>query len=270
MIKRFTFRLLLVGLCLNSGLSFADTQLRLATTTSTYNSGLLDFLLPEFEAKTGVQVQVISVGTGAALRLGQDGDVDLVMTHAPEAEAAFVAAGYGIEPKALMYNDFVIVGPVDDPSGLKEARSAVDAFKRMVTSNVLFISRGDESGTHIKETEIWQAADITLPFAGYRAVGQGMGRVLSIADELQAYALTDRGTWLAMKRKLDLALVYEGDERLFNPYQVILVNPDRHPHVKVNVARQLSDWLVSAEGQALINAFEIEGEALFFASAHSE
>ncbi|EXJ09864.1 MULTISPECIES: ABC transporter substrate-binding protein [Nitrincola] len=270
MIKRLIFGLLLISLFVNSGLSFADAQLRLATTTSTYNSGLLDFLLPEFEAKTGVQVHVISVGTGAALRLGQDGDVDLVMTHAPEAEAAFVAAGYGIEPKALMYNDFVIVGPLNDPSGLKEVNSAVDAFTQMVARDAMFISRGDDSGTHIKENEIWHAANITLPFAGYRAVGQGMGRVLSIADELQAYALTDRGTWLAMKSKLDLALVYEGDERLFNPYQVILVNPERHPHVKVDLARQLSDWLVSTEGQRLINAFQIEGEALFFASADSE
>ncbi|KAA0875077.1 substrate-binding domain-containing protein [Nitrincola tapanii] len=263
---RFGLLCLLLALCISSNLQ-AQTQLRLATTTSTYNSGLLDYLLPHFEQASGIQVQVISVGTGAALRLGQDGDVDLVMTHAPEAETEFVAAGYGIEPRALMYNDFVIVGPAQDPAGIAQKQTAVDAFARIVLQGAIFVSRGDDSGTHIKELSYWQALEQTLPFPGYRAVGQGMGRVLSIADEMQGYTLTDRGTWLAMRAKLDNQLLLQGDPSLFNSYQVILVNPERHPHVQVDEARRFSDWLVSETGQALINAFQVDGEPLFFASA---
>ncbi|WP_206057445.1 substrate-binding domain-containing protein [Nitrincola schmidtii] len=245
----------------------ADEMLRLATTTSTYNSGLLDYLLPVYKEKTGVEVQVISVGTGAALRLGQDGDVDLVMTHAPEAEAAFVEAGHGIMPKALMYNDFVIVGPDSDPASLKTAENIIDAFSQIADSGSIFVSRGDESGTHMKELELWEMADKNLPFEGYRSVGQGMGRVLSLADEMEGYTLTDRGTWLAMKNRLDSVLVFEGDEQLFNPYQVILVNPERHPHTLYDQAKAFANWLVSAEGQDLIDSFQVEGEQLFFASA---
>lgn len=246
---------------------FADNMLRLATTTSTYNSGLLDFLLPYFEEESGIRVQVISVGTGAALRLGQDGDVDLVMTHDPAAEAVFVEAGHGIEPRGLMYNDFVLVGPAADLANLQLADSVQNAFSRIAASGSVFVSRGDDSGTHIKELAFWESTGQNLPFQGYRSVGQGMGRVLSLADEMEGYALTDRGTWLAMKNRLDLALVYEGDASLFNPYQVILVNPERHPHVEVDLARAFADWLVSEQGQRLIDSFQIEGEPLFFASA---
>lgn len=263
--KRFLLVVCLMLLTMQSAL--AEKMLRLATTTSTYNSGLLDFLLPHFEEETDISVQVISVGTGAALRLGQDGDVDLVMTHAPAAEATFVEAGHGIEPRGLMYNDFVLVGPVADPADLQSAESALDAFKRIAESGAVFVSRGDDSGTHMKELAFWESAGQELSFDGYRSVGQGMGRVLSLADEMEGYALTDRGTWLAMKNRLDLALVYEGDARLFNPYQVILVNPERHPHVEVDLARAFADWLVSEQGQHLIDSFQIEGEQLFFASA---
>lgn len=247
----------------------ADTTLRLATTTSTYHSGLLDYLLPVYQERTGIQVQVISVGTGAALRLAQDGDVDLVMTHAPDAEAAFVEAGHGVMPRLLMYNDFVIVGPHADPALLQSARSLKDALTNIAQGNVIFVSRGDDSGTYIKELQLWQLADQALPFDGYRSVGQGMGRVLSLADEMEGYALTDRGTWLAMKHQLDLALLFAGDEHLFNPYQVILVNPDRHPHVEYDQAKAFADWLVSDQGQMLIRNFSVDGEALFIGLAHA-
>lgn len=244
----------------------AREMLRLATTTSTYNSGLLDYLLPHFEAEHDTTIHVISVGTGKALRLGQDGDVDLVMTHAPEAEARFVADGHGIDPRSLMYNDFVIVGPQADPAGISEQDSVVEVFRAIAAEQAIFVSRGDDSGTHIKELELWQQAAVELPFAGYRAVGQGMGQVLSIADEMEGYTLADRGTWLAMRARLDAALLFQGDEVLFNPYQVILVSPARHPDANHDLARKLSDWLVSEEGQALINSFKVDGEQLFFAN----
>lgn len=244
----------------------AREMLRLATTTSTYNSGLLDYLLPHFEAEHDARVHVISVGTGKALRLGQDGDVDLVMTHAPVAEADFVALGYGIQPRALMFNDFVIIGPSSDPAGVRRYNAVPDVLRAIASAQAIFVSRGDESGTHIKELELWQQAAVALPFKGYRAVGQGMGQVLSIADEMEGYTLTDRGTWLAMRARLDASLLFQGDEILFNPYQVILVNPERHPDTNHAMARKLSDWLVSEEGQALINSFKVEGEQLFFAN----
>lgn len=257
----------LVLLVMISTASSADTLLRLATTTSTYNSGLLDYLLPIYQEKTGIQVQVISVGTGAALRLGQDGDVDVVMTHAPRAEARFVEAGYGVMPRALMYNDFVIVGPRDDSALITTASSVADAFSLIAQSGAIFVSRGDDSGTHIKELQLWELAEQELPFESYRSVGQGMGRVLSLADEMEGYTLTDRGTWLAMKNRLDSALLFEGDEHLFNPYQVILVNPERHPDALYDAAMDFSNWLISPEGQELINSFQVEGEQLFFASS---
>ena len=269
MLKLFKPLLILALLTFGSMVQ-AQTTLRLATTTSTYNSGLLDYLLPVYEAASGVQVQVISVGTGAALRLGQDGDVDLVMTHAPEAEAAFVEAGHGVLPRALMYNDFVLVGPASDPASLQTAGDVDSAFKQIVQQGSIFVSRGDESGTHMKELALWEQAGQSLPFDGYRSVGQGMGRVLSLADEMEGYTLTDRGTWLAMKSRLDSVLVVEGDEQLFNPYQVILVNPDRHAHVAYDQAKAFADWLVSPEGQELIDSFQVEGEQLFFASAENE
>lgn len=256
----------LIVLCFVSPLS-ADSQLRLATTTSTYNSGLLDNLLPIFEQKTGVRVQVISVGTGAALRLAQDGDVDLVITHAPEAEEAFIQSGHGVMPQPLMYNNYIIVGPKEDPAALISAKSLSEALSLIVTQQQIFVSRGDNSGTHIKELQLWENAGQVIPFKGYRSVGQGMGRVLSLADEMEAYTLTDRGTWLAMKSRLDSVVVFEGDEQLYNPYQVILVNPDHHHHVRYDAAKALQDWLVSDEGQGFINNFTIEGEPLFYGTA---
>ncbi|MBE0507216.1 MAG: substrate-binding domain-containing protein [Marinospirillum sp.] len=256
---------LLFSFCLP--LSAADI-IRLATTTSTYNSGLLDHLLPHFEKKQGVKVQVLSVGTGQALKLGQDGDVDLVMTHAPAAEEAFVEAGYGIEPRSLMYNDFVLVGPKNDPLQLAQSEGVLDAIDRIRLGKGIFISRGDDSGTHKKELELWALSGNMPDFSGYRAVGQGMGKVLLMASEMQGYTLTDRGTWLALRSKLDLQLLVEGSVDLANPYQVILVNPKRHPSINQKGARQLRDWLISKEGQTLIGNFQINGEQLFFPDAH--
>lgn len=240
---------------------------RLATTTSTYNSGLLDYLLPEFEKANGATIQVIAVGTGKALRMGRDGDVDLVMTHAPKAEAKFVNEGHGVQPRGIMYNDFVLVGPKNDPADVKSAKSIKEALAKVSANNALFISRGDDSGTHKKELGLWKQAGTKLPFEGYREVGQGMGKVLQISSELQAYTLTDRGTWLAYKSKVDLEIASEGDKGLFNPYQVILVNPAKFDGLNTRGAQALSDWLVSEATQKRINDFRLHGERLFIANA---
>ncbi|MCL9776764.1 substrate-binding domain-containing protein [Vibrio methylphosphonaticus] len=242
-------------------------HVRLATTTSTYHSGLLDYLLPEFTKETGYQVDIIAAGTGKSLRMGENGDVDLVMTHAPKAEAAFVKAGYGIEPHKVMYNDFVIVGPEKDPANVHDQKSIDQVFDSIAKTNAIFISRGDDSGTHKKELLIWQQTKIEPNFAGYRSVGQGMGPTLNMASEMQGYTMTDRGTWLAYQAKLDLAVLFEGDKQLFNPYQVILVNPARFPTLNTAGAKALSQWLVSDKGQTMINSYRKMGEQLFVANA---
>ncbi|WP_404416376.1 substrate-binding domain-containing protein [Marinospirillum sp.] len=263
LVKRFIlFCLLAISFPL-----LAQDVVRLATTTSTYNSGLLDYLLPHFEEQHANEVQVLSVGTGQALRLGQDGDVDLVLTHAPEAEAAFVEAGHGIEPKGLMYNDFILLGPPQDQLNLYEARGVLDAFDQIRASNQTFISRGDDSGTHKKELELWNRSGGLPEFSRYQAVGQGMGRTLIMTSELQGYTLADRGTWLAMQEQLELEVVYEGGIDLANPYQVILVNPERHSGINHSGARKLQDWLVSPEAQKLIDRFSVNGEQLFYSDA---
>ena len=253
--------------CLLVSVAQAADTVRLATTTSTYNSGLLDYLLPKFEADHPYQIQVIPVGTGKALRLGRDGDVDLVLTHAPAAEKAFVDAGYGVEPHGVMYNDFVIVGPSDDPAGIAGGDDATQAFATLAEDEALFVSRGDDSGTDKKEKILWEQAGVTPDFDGFRAAGQGMGEVLKMASELQGYTLTDRGTWLAMQDKLDLEIMVEGDTQLFNPYQVILVNPERYDGLNTQGARALAEWLISDEGQSLIDGFRLNGKVLFHASA---
>ncbi|WP_375322514.1 substrate-binding domain-containing protein [Aliivibrio logei] len=240
---------------------------RLATTTSTYHSGLLDYLLPEFKKDSGYEVQVLAAGTGKALKMGENGDVDLVMTHAPKAEANFVEKGYGVDPKALMYNDFVLVGPKADPAHIHGMKDVTAAFKNMAESDVTFVSRGDDSGTNKKELILWSQAKIEPNFGGYKAVGQGMGPTLNMTSELQAYTLTDRGTWLAYQNKLDLEIMVEGDKRLFNPYQVILINPERYNNLNTKGAQVFSDWLVSDKGQAMINSFKLNGKQLFTADA---
>ena len=241
----------------------APPSVRLATTTSTENSGLLKYLLPRFTEATGYPVHVLATGTGKALRMGQDGDVDLVLVHAPEAEQAFMDAGHGVERAAVMYNDFVLVGPAADPAGIAGAKDAQQALERIRVSGSLFVSRGDDSGTHKKELELWQAAGLTHDWPGYREAGQGMGKVLQMAAELDAYTLADRGTWLAMRKGLPLKVLSEGDARLLNPYSVILVNPEKYPDINLAGAKALHDWLISGPGQALIGSFKVDGEVLF-------
>lgn len=264
----------LIALTMASGMSSlavsAENIIRLATTTSTYNSGLLDALLPVFEKKHNAKVQVIAVGTGKALRMGEAGDVDVVMTHAPGAEKKFVDAGHGIEPTGVMYNDFVVVGPAADPAGIKGEKDVAAALKKVADANSSFVSRGDDSGTHKKEKKLWVAAGVEGGFANYKEVGQGMGKVLQMSDELNSYTLTDRGTWLAYESRLQLELLVEGDERLFNPYQIIIVNPAKYEKLNTQGARALRDWFVSKEGQKMIGDFRINDKPLFIASAAAQ
>ncbi len=256
----FTF-VLGVALC-NTVL--AEEYLRLATTTSTENTGLLAVLHPPFEQQNDVKVHVISVGTGKALRLGQDGDVDVVLVHAPAAEIEFVNAGHGIERQPVMHNDFILLGPADDPAGVKGAESLANAMQNISKGGHTFISRGDDSGTHQKELELWKAAGVKPGGAWYLAVGQGMGQVLQMANDKQAYTLSDRGTYLAGMDRLDLAIVYEYTAGLDNPYHVIIVNPERHPHVKLDLARKYVSFLVGEQGQTIIREFGVNGQPLFF------
>jgi tungstate transport system substrate-binding protein len=247
--------------------ALADNRvIRLATTTSTESSGLLRDLLPAFEHSRGYRVHVIAVGTGKALRMGQDGDVDVVMVHARSDEEKFVAAGHGVNRRDLMYNDFVLVGPKQDPAGVRSTRTAAGALARIAETGAVFTSRGDYSGTHKQELELWQANGVVPKGRWYRAVGQGMEQTLQIAAEMQAYTLTDRATWIALSSKLDLAVLREGDPSLFNPYGIIAVNPKRYPDVNYRGAMALIDWLTSPAGQGRIAAFRVGGEPLFFPS----
>jgi tungstate transport system substrate-binding protein len=244
-------------------------HIRLATTTSTYHSGLRDYLLPEFEKDTGYKVDIIAAGTGKALKMGENGDVDLVMTHAPKAEGAFVDKGYGVLPRKLMYNDFVIVGPKADPAEIQDDKNVIEVFKEIANKDATFVSRGDDSGTHKKEMGIWAQTKLEPNFGGYRSVGQGMGPTLNMASEMQGYTMTDRGTWLAYQNRLELTILFQGDTKLFNPYQVILVNPERYPAINYQAAKAFSDWLVNPRGQGLINSFRLNGKQLFVANAES-
>jgi len=237
--------------------------LRLATTTSTENSGLLRDLLPLFEAGSGYRVHVIAVGTGKALKLGQNGDVDVLLVHAPAAERAFVEAGYGIDHHRIMYNDFVILGPANDPADIRHSDSAADAMQRIARHSIAFVSRGDDSGTHKKERQLWQAAGLSPHGKWYLEAGQGMGKVLQISAELLAYTLTDRGTWLAFRDKLPLQVLFEGDPVLYNPYGVMAVNPQRYPDLNYAGARAFINWLISDQGQARIGGFRLAGKKLF-------
>ncbi|MCH7880658.1 MAG: substrate-binding domain-containing protein [Proteobacteria bacterium] len=240
-----------------------DSLLLLATTTSTANSGLLDYLLPEFEKDSSIRVHYIAVGTGKALRLGKDGDVDVVLVHARSAEQKFVDSGFGVERFDVMYNDFVLVGPPTDPAKIASSQSVFEALDKIRKSQNTFISRGDDSGTHKKELSLWKGIDYSPEGDWYKEVGQGMGKVIQIANELGAYTMTDRGTWLAYRSKSNLALLYHGDQPLFNPYGIIAVNPWRHSHVNYSGAQSLIRWLTSSKGQQLIAEFKVQGEQLF-------
>jgi tungstate transport system substrate-binding protein len=265
-IYRLKRALIVIALACISTIATADS-IRFATTTSTYNSGLLDYLLAEYAKHSDTQVHVISVGTGKALKMAERGDVDLVMTHAPEAEAQFIANGFGVNAKGVMYNDFVLVGPLEDPAKVNAADSVTKGLAAIMASNQRFISRGDDSGTHKKELQLWQHLGQEPNFNGYLESGRGMGHSLHMASEMGAYTMTDRGTWLALKDKLQLRLVLESDPRLVNPYQVMMVNPKRHPHVKVEASSKFAAWLLSPTGQGVIDEFRINGEVLFVPSA---
>jgi tungstate transport system substrate-binding protein len=245
----------------------AETRLRMSTTTSTDNSGLLAVLLPPFETQHDMKVDVIAVGTGKALKLGENGDVDVVFVHARPAEDKFVADGYGVNRRDVMHNDFVVVGPKEDPSGLQQAESAAQAFRKLSEGKTLFISRGDDSGTHKKERTIWKAAGISPLGDWYSEAGQGMGAVLQIADEKRGYALSDRGTFIAYGDKLELTVLYEGDPILYNPYGIIAVNPARHPHVNYAGAMALIAYVTGREGQKIIEGYKMKGKQLFYPDA---
>jgi tungstate transport system substrate-binding protein len=241
-------------------------RLILATTTSTQDSGLLDVILPDFEAQAGVDVDVIAVGTGQALKLGEDGNADVLLVHARNLEDAFMEAGHGVRREDVMYNDYVIVGPADDPAAIQGSATAAEALTKIAEAGAPFISRGDESGTHNKELSIWEAAGIEPSGDWYIAAGQGMGAVLTMANEQQAYALSDRATYLARTLEgTDLVILMEGDPVLFNPYGVITVNPEKNPDIQVDLANQFVDWIISVPAQAMIEQYGVDefGQSLF-------
>ena len=237
--------------------------LRMAVTTSFYNSGLSDVLLPEIKADLDLDVELIIVGTGQALRLGEAGDVDAILAHARTAEDTFLANGFGTHRREIMYNDFIVIGPMADPAGVANAQTAVEAFTTIANTQAPFVSRGDDSGTHKKELALWAAAETTPKGDWYRATGAGMGATLNVASGMNAYTFSDRASWLNFGNKGDLSLLFAGDPALFNQYAYIPVNPARWPHVKAALAVQLEDWLTSAKAEALINAYTINGEHLF-------
>jgi tungstate transport system substrate-binding protein len=251
-----------------SPLSFAQNVIRMSTTTSTENSGLLKWLLPAFETRTGTRINVIAVGTGKALELGKNGDVDVCLVHARKLEDQFVADGWGIDRRDVMYNDFVVAGPVSDPAHVKGMKDVIGAFKQIASANIKFISRGDNSGTDVMEKDYWKTVGTKPAGANYVSAGLGMGEVLNMAAEMNAYTLTDRATYGAYKAKTGLAILVEGDKRMFNPYGIIAVNPGRHKDINYKGAKLLIDWITSTEGQARIASFKPEGEQLFFPSAH--
>ena len=240
------------------------------STTSTRNSGLLDHLLPEFTAGSGIEVRVVAVGTGQALRNARNGDGDVLLVHAKPAEERFVADGFGVERFDLMYNDFMIVGPAGDPAGVSGMRDAVAGFAKIARAGAAFASRGDDSGTHGRELDLWKEAGIDASSASggwYREIGSGMGATLNLAAGMGAYTLTDRATWTAFDNKGDLTVHVEGDARLFNQYGVILVNPKKHPHVKAAAGQAFIGWLLGPEGQRAIASFRVAGRQLFFPNA---
>ena len=245
-----------------------DRTVLLATTTSVDNSGLIDYLRPVLEKETGFTYKVIAAGTGKALKMGQAGDVDVLLVHEKNSEIAFVEAGYGVRRTPFMFNDFVLVGPKNDPVDIGEKKSVSEAIESIAVGNVSFISRGDDSGTHKKELALWRQVGIEPDGPWYREAGQGMGKTLQIADELQAYTLTDRGTWLFNQDKLDLKVVLEGDISLHNQYSVIAVNPDLHQTNHAG-AIALSNWVVSHKGQVMIDQYHINGQQLFHANGGS-
>jgi len=263
MLKRIAL-VIAVILATSTGVA-AEERLRMSTTTSTENSGLLKVLLPPFEQQNNCKVDVIAVGTGKSLKIGESGDSDIVFVHARTLEDKFVADGFGVNRKDVMYNDFVILGPADDPAGVKGSKTTAEALARVAAKQASFISRGDESGTHVKEKELWKAAGVKPAGAWYVEAGQGMGEVIIMATEKRAYTLADRGTYNAFKKaKTDLKIIFEGEQGLFNPYGIIAVNPAKHPHVKYDLAMKFIDYITGAEGQKIIADYRVDGEPIFF------
>jgi tungstate transport system substrate-binding protein len=270
-------RSILLGALLAAGLGLTtgpvigeDKCITVASTTSTENSGLFGHLLPIFQEKTGIEVRVVAVGTGQAIELARHGDADVLFVHHKPSEEKFVADGFGVERHEVMYNDFVIVGPAADPAGIKGDKDVVDALTKIAAAATPFASRGDDSGTHKAELALWQEAGVDVAGASgtwYRETGSGMGPTLNTAAGMDAYALTDRGTWLAFDNRQNLAIMVEGDPRLFNQYGIILVNQAKHPHVKAELGQTFIDWVLSAEGQDAIAAFKINGQQAFFPNA---
>lgn len=272
--------------------ALAQETIKMSTTTSTQDSGLLEVLLPEFKKDTGIEVQVLAKGTGAAIRDGEDGNVDVIFVHDPEREEKFVADGFGTKRYKVMHNDFVILGDASDPAGIKGGRDAAAAFKAIADKKAEFISRGDESGTHFKELAVWKKSGVNMEKtskktikagkevdivfeaptgAWYLSIGQGMGKTLIMAAEKKAYTLSDRGTFISQKfgiaQPTPLEIVVEGDEALFNPYGVIPVNPAKHSHAKVEAATKFADWLVSERGQKVIADYKLKGQQVFYPDA---
>ena len=270
-LRRILLHAALAGLALTlAPLASAQRFITVASTTSTEQSGLFRHILPLFEKKTGIQVRVVALGTGQALDLARRGDADVVFVHAKSAEGKFLSEGHGVKRLPVMYNDFVLIGPKGDPAKIAGGKDAREALKRIRGAGAPFVSRGDRSGTHIAEIDLWKAAGIDIakdkgPW--YRDTGQGMGPALNTASSMNAYVLADRGTWLAFRNRGDLAVLVQGDKRLFNQYGVMLVNPDRHPNVKRADGQAFVDWLVSPEGQKAIADYRIGGEQLFYPNA---
>lgn len=261
---------LLAALSLCGPASAAGRYITVASTTSTENSGLFGHLRPLFTAKTGIQVRVVAVGTGQALKLARNGDADVLFVHHRPSEEQFVREGYGVRRYDVMYNDFVLLGPAADPAGVRGLDDISAALARIAGDSSVFVSRGDDSGTHKKELSLWDSAKVDVAASSgrwYRETGSGMGATLNTASAMDGYVLSDRASWLSFTNRGRLEIVVEGDPRLFNPYGVILVNPQRHPHVKADDGQAFVDWLVSAEGQAAIGAYRLQGRQAFFPDA---
>jgi len=248
-----------------------DNSIVVASTTSTQDSGLFGHILPLFKKRTGINVKVVALGTGQALDVGRRGDADVVFVHARAEEEKLVAQGFGVKRYPVMYNDFVLVGPRSDPARIGKSKDIVQALRTIMGKTAPFISRGDRSGTHIAELHLWKDAGIDIEQqkdGWYKSIGQGMGAALNTASASNAYVLADRGTWLSFKNKGELAVLVQGDKRLFNQYGVILVSPAKHPHVKKVQGQQFIDWLISSEGQRAIGDYKVNGEPLFFPNAN--
>jgi tungstate transport system substrate-binding protein len=269
--KHLKLHLSLLGFLLFAGApALAQQAIRLSTTTSTENSGLLQYLLPKFETKTNSKVKVISVGTGKALELAKNGDVDVTLVHARALEDKFVAEGHGVNRRDVMYNDFIIVGPESDPAAIKGSKDVLAAMKKIAASGSKFISRGDNSGTDLMEKAYWKQVGSQPQGAAYLSAGLGMGEVLNMAAELRAYTLTDRATYITYRARTGLQIAVEGDPKMFNPYGIIAVNPQKSKDLNYKGAMQLVEWITSPEGQNLIASFKVEGQQVFFPSAKAD